>query len=190
MPDVTLEIGTACLGLETRRDVAMGKKVFASSIRIFRAYAFDDCSMLARAFFAVILIGFALPAIGEDAPLREGRSVARQDWTDRVDQSRQSSARFVGLAVDAFLARRQAATAMIPSRDASVVLNPNYLDDLTLRYGDVIAQESRLLLFRGSPGLRRHQPSDFTELTQTPTLGGAHDAELRAINNVLARERR
>ena len=97
---------------------------------------------------------------------------------------------FVGMAVDAFRLRQMPRGAAHPDpRLPDPRLPAAYLDDPTLRYGDVIAVEGRLIVFRGS-GLPPHRPSDFREIGAAGTLGGVHDRELRDIDNALARNGR
>lgn len=133
-----------------------------------------------------------LPAGGQEAALREGRSALRQGWLERVEHARQQSAAFVGAAVDVFRLRDVGPRpGRRPERrndgPATPALPVGYLDDPTLRHGDVIALPGKLVVFRGAPGVP-HKPADFEELERAKTLVGTHERELRALDRTLARE--
>lgn len=133
----------------------------------------------------LIAVASVFPTTAGELRLREGRSVIRDDWADRVERARQESARYVGAAVDAFRLHATPRADLPPSQTTNLPLA--YLGDPTLRYGDVIAVEGRLIVFRGA-GLPPHRATDFQELGQARTLGGVHDRELRSIDRVLARD--
>lgn len=141
--------------------------------------------MARLAIALLIVVASVIPTTAGELRLREGRSVARGDWTDRVERSRQESARYVGAAVDAFRMRGMKRSDHAPA-PANVPLT--YLDDPTLRYGDVIAIEGRLIVFRGAGLPLPHRTADFQEIGQAGTLGGIHDRELRSIDRLLARD--
>ena len=137
-----------------------------------------------RAIGLLIVMVSVFPTTAGELRLQEGRSAIRNDWADRVERARQDSARYVGAAVDAF---RLHGTPRVERSPAPASLPLAYLDDPTLRYGDVVAVEGRLIVFRGA-GLPPHCASDFREIDQAGTLGGVHDGELRSIDRVLARD--
>lgn len=136
----------------------------------------------------MIAVASVVPTTAGELRLWEGRSAIRNDWADRVERARQESARYVGAAVDAFRLHGNPHADRTPSQAGPPADLPlAYIGDPTLRYGDVIAVEGRLIVFRGA-GLPPHPASDFQELGQAKTLGGVHDRELRSIDQVLARD--
>ena len=141
--------------------------------------------MAGRVIAALVFAASVSSVAAQETALREGRSAVRRDWLDRVERSRQDSAAFIGAAVDAFRLRHMrmdAAAAHAPPARVPA----SYFEDPTLRFGDVIAVDGRLIVFRGAAGAT-HRPADFEELGRAVTLGGVHDGELRAIDRVLAR---
>ena len=144
--------------------------------------------MARLAIGVLIVVASVFPSAAGEVRLQEGRSAIRDNWADRVERARQDSARYVGAAVDAFRLRATPRTDRALSQTRPPANLPlAYLDDPTLRYGDVIAVEGRLIVFRGT-GLPPHHASEFREIGQAGTLGGIHDRELRSIDRVLARD--
>ena len=137
-------------------------------------------------YSAAVLLASLTAAGAQDVPLREGRSAVRSDWRDHVEQSRQSSAAFVGAAVDAFRLRQPSRKLAVQPIASAKPVPVSYLDDPTLRYGDVVAIEGRLVVFRGT-STAPHRSGDFQDVDAVGSLGGVHDREIHELDGVLAR---
>lgn len=100
----------------------------------------------------------------------------RSDWLLRVERARQASAAYIGAAV----ARRASSFPSLTDSWRNADAPDQARTDPTLRYGDIIVLENRLVVYKGESG---HAPElgDFVDL-QGAMIGGLHDAELRAID--------
>ncbi len=108
------------------------------------------------------------------APL-SSHAAGQDDWLARVERSRQRCAAFVGAAVE-----RHARTVSPRLVAAIVEGGEGLMNDPTLRYGDIIVQADRLVVFRGTPGAER-TAADFRDVA-AERLGGVHDLELQALD--------
>ena len=80
--------------------------------------------------------GLAAPAIQESAAGQD----SREAWLERVEQAR--------LRYESFAARAASASSKLPQPAISTPIN--YLEDSTLRAGDVVVTERGLLVFKGA----------------------------------------
>jgi hypothetical protein len=128
---------------------------------------------------AALVVGGVCVSRGGEA-LREGRSVLSDEWRERVEASKATAADYQARATASFLGLRVTlpSTARAPAT--------SYLDDPTLREGDIVAAPAGLRVFVGRPGLP-HREADFVALDLRRDRAGTHDGELHAIDAGIAR---
>lgn len=106
---------------------------------------------------------------------------ARREWLERIDEARERYDAFAAR-VTASLERAIAVRAYAPlSEDA-------YLDDATLRAGDIVVTSQGLLMFKGSPRLP-YDSRDFERIGEGRARSLPHRSALLAILRAAARRR-
>lgn len=118
-----------------------------------------------------------------DPPVREGRSALqpgnRSAWLERVEQAR---ARYLAFATQGRLSIHQ---KTIEPRPSTPLARPStgFLDDATLRRGDVVVTPAGLMVFRGSARFP-FSYDDFDSVGSPAAVGARHGPELIELQRV------